>query len=95
MLAANSFTHRMRVVDTEQFVLIVDENVEVCEEALAEYLPNARIGGLNLSEVLHHHERLFDYAGTCLKCVENGSGGLRITGNGNKADRALWLEMEF
>jgi hypothetical protein len=50
---------------------------------------------LNLSEVLDHHKGLFDYAGTCLKRVDNGSGGLRIAGNGNKANRALWLEMEF
>src|ERR1700749_3542410 len=49
--AAYTFAHRTGLVQTEQFVPVVHKQVEVSEKTLAEDAPNARIGGLNRSEV--------------------------------------------
>ncbi len=53
-LAAHTVPHRICLVETKQFVSIVDKQVEVSEKTLTENPPNARIGCLNLSEVLDY-----------------------------------------
>src|ERR1700733_7381238 len=49
-LAAHAFPHCARLVKTQEFVRIVDEQVEVGEEVFTENSTNAGIGCLNLSE---------------------------------------------
>jgi hypothetical protein len=37
----------------------------------------------------------FDHVRACFQPIQNGYGCLRKTGNGNKTNRSLWLEVEF
>jgi hypothetical protein len=53
-LAAHAISHRTGLVETEQFVSIVDKQVKVSKKTLTENPANARIGGLNLSKVLDY-----------------------------------------
>ena len=53
-LAANTIAHRAGLIETEQFVPVVDEQVEVSEKTLTENSPNVRIGGLNRPQVLNY-----------------------------------------
>ena len=53
-LAANTIAHRAGLVEAEQSVSVIDKQVEVSEEALAENPSNARIGRLNRSQVLNY-----------------------------------------
>src|SRR6266567_300945 len=91
LFAAHTFSHRACLVETKQFVRVVDQQVEVGEEVFPEDSTNARIGCLNLSEVLDDDEGLFDHLGGGFERVQNGQRCLRIAGNGNETDLALRL----
>ena len=52
--AAQAIAHRTGLVETKQFVPVVDEQVEVSEKAFTENPPDPRIGCLNRSEVLDY-----------------------------------------
>ena len=47
--------HRVRVVETEQAVRVVDQHVEVLEEILAENALDVQIGGMEILEVINEH----------------------------------------
>ena len=58
---------RSCLVKTKPFVCIVDEQVEMCQEVLAEKSANAGIGGVDLSKVVDDGEWLFDHVGAASK----------------------------
>src|SRR5258708_18259010 len=95
VLAAHALTHRACLVETKQLASIVDEQVEMCEKIFTENPADARIGCLNLPKVLDHDKWLFDHVGDCFQPIQNGYRSVRVAGNGNEADRALRLEVEF
>ena len=80
VLATHLLPHRVGLVETEQFVFVVDEHVEVCEKRLTENPAYVGISGLNLSKALDRCERLLDSMGTCLQRVQNGDRSSRIVG---------------
>src|ERR1700721_56253 len=94
-LAAYMISHRVGLVETKQFVPVVDKQVEMSEETLTQNSPNPRIGCSNLSKVVDDNERLVDYLRVGFQPIQNSYRGLRNAGDGNKADPALRLEIEF
>src|SRR5258708_30233808 len=76
-LAAHTISHRIGLVETEQFVPIVDEQVEMSEKTLTQNSPNPRIGCPNLSKVVDHDESLIDYLGVGFQPIQNSYRRLR------------------
>ena len=82
--------HRAGLVQTNQFMRIVDKQVEVAKKVFAEHPTNTSVGGSNRPQILDYRKRLFhDWASWAFNLVQNGCAGLPIAGNGNQSDRAL------
>jgi hypothetical protein len=95
MLALQVLPHLFCFIKTKKLVGIVDEQVEMPEEASAQKPANLGVKGLNLRQALDNNQRPMHGEWANLDKVGTDQFRLRVIADGGDFDVALGLEPQF
>src|ERR1017187_7873980 len=95
VLSLHILPHLFCLIETKKFVCIVDQQVEMPEEASAQKPTNLRVKSLNLCQALDNHQRPSDGGWASFDEIRDNQLSFGVVTDGGDVDFSLRLEFEF